>query len=54
MPENIDAPAGRRTPALTDELTQLLDSTTLWTDYGIDDNIIVRIAVICQVSVTLI
>ena len=40
-PNGLGAPAGSCTPALTDELAQLLDSKTLWTDYSIDDNTIV-------------
>jgi hypothetical protein len=43
MPERLDAHAasGCRTPVLMDELTRLVDTKTLWTDYGINDNIIV-------------
>ena len=42
MPESFDdAHTGCHTPALTDELMGLVDSNTLWKDYGIDDNIIV-------------
>lgn len=33
--------AGRRTPALTNKLRDLVDSKTLWTDYGINCDIIV-------------
>lgn len=41
LPENLDAPALRRTPIHTDLLIELLDTKTLWTEYGIDDDIIV-------------
>ena len=41
MPENLEGPAGRRTPALTDELVRLVDFRTLWTNYGINGNVIV-------------
>ncbi len=39
MPNSLDTHAGCHTPVLTDELTCLVDSKTLWMDYGI--NIIV-------------
>ncbi len=41
MSENLDVHAGHHTPVLTEELIHLLDSKALWTDYGIDDNIVV-------------
>jgi hypothetical protein len=41
-PDNLDVNATRRMHALTDGLTQVLDSKTLWTDHGIDDSVIVR------------
>ncbi|KAH9954878.1 hypothetical protein BGW80DRAFT_1439609 [Lactifluus volemus] len=39
-PNNPLAASGPRTGALTDQLVQLLDSKTLWDQYGIDNDII--------------
>ena len=41
MSENLDVHAGHHTPVLTEELIHLLDSKALWTDYRIDDDIVV-------------
>jgi hypothetical protein len=41
FPNNLDEPASRRTPAHTDCITNLLSSKDLWTEYGVDDDIIV-------------
>ena len=41
MPKNLDGQAGRRSHNLTRGLKQIIDSKTLWDDYGIDDDITV-------------
>jgi hypothetical protein len=38
--KDLDIYAGRRAPRHTDNLLALLDSKTLWTEYGIDDETI--------------
>ncbi|KAN0139618.1 hypothetical protein V8E53_002280 [Lactarius tabidus] len=40
LPGNLDSPANFRTPAHTECVTDILDSKTLWTEYGIDDDVI--------------
>ena len=42
LPSDIDGPRGRRTREFTDLLLDTLDSKTLWDEYGIDDDIVVR------------
>ena len=41
-PADLDVNALRRTPTLTDGLTQVLDLKTLWNDHGIDSSVVVR------------
>jgi hypothetical protein len=41
-PGNLDVDANPRTQQYTESLINLVDSRTLWTDYGIDDDIIVH------------
>jgi len=43
LPDDLDSDvySGRRTPRHTEDLVRLLDSRSLWTEYGIDDDIIV-------------
>ncbi|KAI0282250.1 hypothetical protein BC826DRAFT_1093972 [Russula brevipes] len=36
LPGELDVPSGRRTPAHTDMLCQILDAKSLWREYGID------------------
>jgi hypothetical protein len=47
LPENLDASALRRTPAHTDCLIELLNPKALWSEYGIDDNVIVSYLPMC-------
>jgi len=42
LPNNLDVAAIHRTPTHTEVVTQLLDSKSLWDEYGIDDDIIVQ------------
>jgi hypothetical protein len=44
LPDNLDAPSFYRTPGNTEDLIDLLDSKTLWTEYGIDDDIVVGLS----------
>ncbi|KAF8952643.1 hypothetical protein BDZ97DRAFT_1681013 [Flammula alnicola] len=37
--DNLDGPGGRRTEGFTDNLANVIDSKTLWDEYGIDDDI---------------
>jgi hypothetical protein len=41
QPDDLDVVSLPRTPRYTEGLLDLVDSKTLWTDYGIDDDIIV-------------
>jgi hypothetical protein len=41
LPTDLDVRAVARTPNHTENLRELLDSKTLWVEYGIDDNVIV-------------
>ena len=41
QPDNLDEYSLPRTPRYTERLLDLVDSKTLWTDYGIDDDIVV-------------
>jgi len=43
MCNNLDGPAGKRSQQHTLQLSEVLDSKTLWDEYGIDDDITVRI-----------
>jgi hypothetical protein len=43
MPDNLDGQAGRRSHDLTDRLKEIIDSKMLWDEYGIDDDITVRL-----------
>jgi hypothetical protein len=40
-PQNLDTHSCRRTSRYTENLIQLLDSKTLWTEYGINNDIAV-------------
>jgi hypothetical protein len=40
-PDDLDSYSLRREPTYTEHLVNLYDSNTLWTTYGIDDEIIV-------------
>jgi Plavaka transposase len=42
MSDNLDVQATPRTSALTEGLINILDSRTLWVEYGINKDIIVR------------
>ncbi|KAH8979759.1 hypothetical protein EDB92DRAFT_1954704 [Lactarius akahatsu] len=37
---DLEAPAGRRMPFLTDELIRLIDTKTLWSNYGIKSRVV--------------
>lgn len=47
MPDNLDGQAGRRTHDLTGRLKNIINSKMLWDEYGIDDDITVRLLLHC-------
>jgi len=44
MPDNLDRQAGRRSHELTCRLMEIINSKLLWDEYGIDDDITVRLS----------
>ena len=44
MPDNLDRQAGRRSHELTRRLMEIINSKLLWDEYGIDDDITVRLS----------
>lgn len=49
-PQNFDTHSCHRTSRYTENLVHLLDSKTLWTEYGIDDDIVVRLSCVRHLS----
>jgi len=49
FPDNLDVDADPRTPAYTDGLAHNLDSRTLWVEFGIDDDTIVRYLIVIPI-----
>jgi hypothetical protein len=43
-PDNLDRQAGRRSHELTRRLKEIINSKLLWDEYGIDDEITVRLS----------
>jgi hypothetical protein len=44
MPDDLDRQTGRRSHDLTAKLKDIINSKLLWDEYGIDDNITVRLS----------
>ena len=46
MPNNLDRQAGRRSHELTRRLKGVINSKLLWDEYGINDDITVRLSLL--------